>query len=172
MLTETGEKTPMYKPIVTLVLITKGLYTYTQLLTTSNTALSLIYPLYSSQFTVTRTLVFSVFISRILATDFNTVFILISNSTYKVFFHSLIPFLPFLINPLRLPSQEIPSILIQPDLDPRYIALGWIQQKTPFHNNSSSVIHVCWPRPCIETTFLLLLRAFPFPKEPVYRAVA
>jgi hypothetical protein len=31
---------------------------------------------------------------------------------------------------------------------------------------------VCLPRCCVETVVLLLLRAFSFPREPVYRFVA
>jgi hypothetical protein len=48
--------------------------------------------LHSLQFTVTHALRFSVFSSRILATDLNTVVIPISHM--KSSFHSLIPFLP------------------------------------------------------------------------------
>jgi hypothetical protein len=47
-------------------------------------------------------------------------------------------------------------------------SLGLSQQKTPFLNNFSTVIEVCLPRRCIETA-LLLLCAFSFPQEPVYR---
>jgi hypothetical protein len=74
-------------------------------------------------------------------------------------FHSLIPFLPFALNHLRLPSQEAPSILSQPALDPCYRASGRIQQKTHFPNNSSITIEACLPRRTIETAVLLLLRA-------------
>jgi hypothetical protein len=61
---------------------------------------------------------------------------------------------------------------IQPTLDPRYIASGRLQKKTPFPNNSSVVIGVCLPRRCIEAVILLLLRACSFPREPVYPVVA
>jgi hypothetical protein len=71
-----------------------------------------------------------------------------------------------LLSHLRLPSQETPSIPSQPALDPRYIASGWIQQKTPFFNNSSIVIVVCLPSRCIETAGLLLC-ACSLPQEPV-----
>jgi hypothetical protein len=54
------------------------------------------------------------------------------------YLHSLIPFLPILLNDLRLPTQETPSILSRLALDLRYIASGRIQQKTPFRNNSST----------------------------------
>jgi hypothetical protein len=60
--------------------------------------------------------------------------------------YALIPFLPSLLNHLRLPSQETPSILIPSALDPRYITSGRIQQKTPFPslwpNNTSIVAYV------------------------------
>jgi hypothetical protein len=68
---------------------------------------------------------------------------------------SLIPFLLFRLNQLRLPSQETPSILILQIFDPLYTAYGRIQQKTPFHNNSFFVIEVCLPHCCVETAVLL-----------------
>jgi hypothetical protein len=45
-------------------------------------------------------------------------------------------------------------------LDPRYIASGRPQQKTPFPNNSSVFIEVCLLRRCIETAVLLLFECF------------
>jgi hypothetical protein len=50
------------------------LHLYTQLVTKSNTALSL----HTLQFTITQALGFLVFTSRIVATDFNTVIIPVS----------------------------------------------------------------------------------------------
>jgi hypothetical protein len=81
--------------------------------------------------------------------------------------HSLLPFLPSLLNHLQLPPHETPSILSQLALGPRYIASGQPQQKTLFPNNSSLVIEVCLPCRCIETAVLLLLRACLFPQELV-----
>jgi hypothetical protein len=86
--------------------------------------------------------------------------------------HNLIPFLPFLLNHLRLPSQETPSILILSVFDPRYIASGLIQQKTQFPINSSIFIEACLPRRCIETEVLVLLCECSFPQEAVYLVVA
>jgi hypothetical protein len=66
--------------------------------------------LHASQFTVTHALGFSVFTSRILATD-------LSQSHYhfkshmKSSLYSLIPFLPILLNHLRQPSPELDTAL-------------------------------------------------------------
>jgi hypothetical protein len=61
--------------------------------------------LHTLQFTITHALGFSVSTSRILATDLSQ-----SHCHFKAHmrpsFHRLIPFLPFLLNPLRLPSPE------------------------------------------------------------------
>jgi hypothetical protein len=65
----------------------------------------------------------------------------------------------------------MPNLRISVILDPRYIVSGRAQQKTPFPNNSSIVIEVCLPRCCIETA-VLLLSAFSFPQETVYRLLA
>jgi hypothetical protein len=81
-----------------------------------------------------------------------------SSNVFKLFsLNSADTQLPFLLNHLRLPSQEAPSILILPALDPRYIASGRPQQKTTFPNNSSVVIEVRLLHRCIETVVLLLL---------------
>jgi hypothetical protein len=48
-------------------------------------------------------------------------------------------------------SSSTPSILILLALDPRYIASGRPQKKTPFPNNSSIVIEMCLPFRCTET---------------------
>jgi hypothetical protein len=76
----------------------------------------------------------------------------------KSYLHSLIYFLPFLLNHLQLPSQETPSILILPALDTHYIDMGQIQQKTLFPNNYSTVIEACLPHCCMEMAVRLLLR--------------
>jgi hypothetical protein len=66
------------------------LHLYTQLGTTGN--YSAIADLNTSQFTVTHALGFSVFTSRILATDFNSVItpVVLYCSTHEVFFHSYV----------------------------------------------------------------------------------
>jgi hypothetical protein len=83
--------------------------------------------------------------------------------------HSLIPFLPFLLNHLRLPSQQT-LLILSAAWDP-HIASGRPPQKTPFSNSSSVLIEVCLPRRCIETV-VLLFRACSFPRELLYRVVA
>jgi hypothetical protein len=66
--------------------------------------------LHTFQFTATHALGFSVFTSRILATDFSQ-----SHWHFKshmeTSFHSLIHFLSFLLSHLRLPSPELDQIL-------------------------------------------------------------
>jgi hypothetical protein len=138
------------------------------------TALSLIYTLYNSPFHTTHTLGFSVFTSRNLATCFNTIIIPVSlNHTlqislyystlkYEYFLRSLIPFMPFLLSHLRLPSQKTPPVLIPPALGPRYLASGRPQQKTPFPNNPFIVADIfvaagtCLPSPCLAIKILWL----------------
>jgi hypothetical protein len=91
------------------------LHLYTQLVITCSTALPLNYTL---QFTLIHTLGFSVFTSRILATNFNTVIIPVSLQIphlkpplHRLTFKSQLHSLPFLFNPFRLLSQETPSII-------------------------------------------------------------
>jgi hypothetical protein len=72
--------------------------------------------------------------------------------------HILIFSLPFLLDHLRLSSQETPTILNQLAWDPRYTASGRIQQKTAFPNNSSVVTEVCLPRRCIDNAILFFVR--------------
>jgi hypothetical protein len=54
----------------------------------------------------------------------------------------------------------------------RYRDSALLIQKTPFPNNSSVVIDVCSPRLALETAVLLLLLAYSLPRKYVYRAVA
>jgi hypothetical protein len=77
--------------------------------------------------------------------------------------------IPHTMFSLQPPPQETPSIQFS---DPRYIASGRPQKKSPFPNNSSIVIEMCLHHCCIETVVLLLLRVCSFPREPVYPAVA
>jgi hypothetical protein len=83
-------------------------YTFTQLWTTEN--YSAVAILHTFQFTAPHALGFSVFTSRILATDFSQ-----SHCNFKSHVksscHSLIPFLPFLLNHLLLPSPERDPVL-------------------------------------------------------------
>jgi hypothetical protein len=66
--------------------------------------------LYTLHFTVAHKLRFSVFTSRILATDFSQSHSYF-NSHMKSSWHSLIHFLPFHLNYLRLPYPELDPIL-------------------------------------------------------------
>jgi hypothetical protein len=109
--------------------------------------------LHSLQFTVTHALGFSVFTSRILATylsqsrrNFN--------SHVKSSWHGLIPFLPFLLSHLRLPSPELDPILILAAWGHRYIASRRTDRKhrflcckgmstASFHSNGSYSIVAC-----------------------------
>jgi hypothetical protein len=138
---------------------------YTQLLTTSN--YSGIDDLHILQLTVTQTLVFSVSLIVPWQRIYNG--LTVTTTHMKSSSHSLIPFLPSLLNHLRLPTL---SILILAAWDPRYIASGRTPEKTPFPNNFSVVTEVCLPRRCIETVVLWLLLAYSLPRECVYRAVA
>jgi hypothetical protein len=115
-------------------------YTFTQLGTTGNTALSLFYTLYSSLLH-THALGFSVFTSRIQATD-----LLQShwhfNSHMKSSLHSLIHFLPFLLDYLRLPS---------PELDPIPFLLDYITSRLLFSTPTISSLLSCQSRSYITT---------------------
>jgi hypothetical protein len=81
---------------------------YTQIGTTGN--YSAIADLHTLQFTVTHALGFSIFISRILATDLQPSHCKFK-SHMKSSLHSLIHFLPLLLNHRRLPSSELDPIL-------------------------------------------------------------
>jgi hypothetical protein len=59
--------------------------------------------------------------------------------------HSIIPFLPFLLNHLRLPSPGLGPILIVAARDPRYIVSGRTQRITELPNNSSLVTCIYVP---------------------------
>jgi hypothetical protein len=64
------------------------------------------------QFTVAHAVVFSVFTSRILTTDFNTLIILVSHTKSPFYSPTLATNSRLsLFNHLRLPPQEIPSII-------------------------------------------------------------
>jgi hypothetical protein len=81
-------------------------FTFTQFGTTDNTALSLLYTF--SVYRAAYALRFPGLTSRILATDLSW-----SHSHFKSSRHSLIPFLPFLLNHLRLSSPELDPVLLQ-----------------------------------------------------------
>jgi hypothetical protein len=68
------------------------------------------YSIHTFQFTVTQALGFSAFTSRILATDLSQSHCHF-NPHMKSSWHSLIPFLTFLLSHLRLPSPELGPIL-------------------------------------------------------------
>jgi hypothetical protein len=108
---------------------------YTQLGPTGS--YSTITDLHALQFTVAHTLGFSVFTSHMLAMDLwqsHCNF----KSHMKSSFHSLISFLPFLLNHLRLPSPEL-----NPFLDNNYCSLGTSRYiasgQTPWKTPSSIV---------------------------------
>jgi hypothetical protein len=73
---------------------------------------STIADLHTLQFIVTHALGFSVFTSRILATNLSQSHCNFSSHT-KSSRHSLIPFLPFLFNDLRLPFPELDPLLFR-----------------------------------------------------------
>jgi hypothetical protein len=98
--------------------------------------------LYTLRFIITHALRFSVFTSRILVTDSSQ-----SHSNFKsqikTSSHSLIPFLPFLLDHLRLPSPELSQLLATNCTlgTSRCIAYG----RTP-RNTSYSVGSCCFRR--------------------------
>jgi hypothetical protein len=81
---------------------------YTQHRTTDNYSATA--GLHASQFTITHELGFSVFTSRILTTDSSQSHCNFT-SHLKSSLYRLIPFLPFLLSHLRLPSPELDQIL-------------------------------------------------------------
>jgi hypothetical protein len=122
--------------------------------------------LHTFQFTSAHALGFSVFTSRILATDLSPSRCHF-NSHMKSSWHSLIPFLPYLLNHLGLTSPELDPIPILTAWDPRYtrISSGRTPPKTP-----SSIVKERVYAPCLATD-VLLLRARML-GECVYRPVA
>jgi hypothetical protein len=78
------------------------------------------------------------------------------SSLHSRTFNSQLNSLPSFLNHLQLPSQETPSILSQPALEPSNIAPDRPQRETPFPNYSSIVIETCLPRRRLETAVLLL----------------
>jgi hypothetical protein len=127
------------------------LHLHIQLVTTSNTALSLIYTLHSSPL---HTLGFSVFTSRILAADLYQSHC--NCSTHEVFFAQPSSFLSISSQSFDCHHKRL-SQLFQLASDPCYIDSGWIQQNLRFHRYSSKM-----PR---------LLLAYSLPRESVYRVV-
>jgi hypothetical protein len=113
--------------------------------------------LHTFQFTVSQALGLSVFISRILAIDLSQSHCNF-NSHMKPSWHSLIPFLPFLFNYLRLPSPELDQILSLAAWDPRFIESKWTNRKhregvstAPLHSSRSYSIAagMCLPSRCL-----------------------
>jgi hypothetical protein len=106
----------------------------------------------------------SVFISRILATDFNTGIVSVSLKLQHTrslpctakFLSSQSSSTSISRNSLNSNSSW-PVILV--------IASRRTQQKTRFPNNSSTIIEACLPRRCKVTAVLLLLLAYTLPRE-------
>jgi hypothetical protein len=106
------------------------------------------------QFTVAQALGFSVFTTRILATDLSQSHCNLKSHMMSSL-HRLIPFLPFLLNHLQPPSPELDPILILAAWDPRYIISGRSYRKHRFlqccegvftvqlHSNGSYSIVAC-----------------------------
>jgi hypothetical protein len=135
-------------------------YTFTQLGTTGNTALSLIYTLYSSPFHKHYN---SVFTSRILATG-----VLQShshfNSHVKSSCHSLIPSLPILLNHFDCHHQNSSQFSV--------LLLSYnTSARTPRKTPSSIVRDACLLVRYLSVEVLLLLRARVL-REYVYKPVA
>jgi hypothetical protein len=82
------------------------------------------------QFTVAQALVFSVFTSRIPATDLTQSHCNLK-SDMKYLSHSLVSFLAFHLNHFRLPSPELDPVLIPVALDLRNIVSWRTSRKTP-----------------------------------------
>jgi hypothetical protein len=72
----------------------------------------------------------------------------------------------FLLNHLRVPSQETPSILFQLAWDSRYIAWGRLQQKNLFCQQFLFCYRDVFTSPLhrIETTVLLLFLVYSLPR--------
>jgi hypothetical protein len=109
---------------------------FTQLGTTGNATLSLIYTLYSSSLHTHPGSQSSLVVSWQWIYTSLTVTVAHTKSSL----HSLIPFLPFLLNHLRLLSPELDPILILAEWDPRYIASRRTHKKHRFLYCCESVL--------------------------------
>jgi hypothetical protein len=124
------------------------LHLHTQLVTTIN--YSAIVNLHILQFTLTHTLVFSVFTSRILATDFNTVLIPhVKFSRHRLTFKSQLNSLPSLLNHLHCRLKRLPQLLFQLAWDPRYMSRSGSNRKRRFHRYSSTILLLALPSCCL-----------------------
>jgi hypothetical protein len=120
-------------------------YTFTQFGTTGNyTPIAI---LHTFQFTAAHALGFSVFTSRILATDLSQTHCHFE-SYVKSSWHRLIPFLPFLLNNLRLPSPELDPILFLLDYFTSRLLFS-----TPFKRPSLSLYNHSARTPRKNTVF-------------------
>jgi hypothetical protein len=138
---------------------------YIQLWTTRN--YSAVADLHALQFTVTHALGFPAFTSRILATDLQQ-----SHCNFKSHIksslHSLIPFLPFLLNHLRLPSPELDPVLFL--CSQAHILAGWrletrltLLSRTLHYNHFARITHKTQPLYCWEGVFIALLHSMLYP---------
>jgi hypothetical protein len=128
--------------------------------------------LHTFQFTVAYALRFSVFTSRILATDLSQ-----SHSNFKSHMKSswngLIPFLQFLLNHLRQPSPELDSTTLDYCSILRRVFVPFYNPlvRTPWKTPSSIVKDACLLVRYLAMDVLLLSRELLL-RECVYRVVA
>jgi hypothetical protein len=94
--------------------------------------------LHTSHFTVAHALGFSVFISRILAKDLPQSHCHL-NAHMKAFWHSLIPFLQFILNHFRLTSPETDPILILVRVKVKVTLLA-VYRQSPLRLTTSNII--------------------------------
>jgi hypothetical protein len=99
----------LIRPVLDWIIGYIAPYTFTQFRSTSN--YSAVAILHTFQFTIAHALGFSVFSSHILATDLSQFYCNLKPHV-KSSWHSLIPFLPFLLSHFCLPSPELDPILI------------------------------------------------------------